>query len=566
MIDSHTHLDLCAPPVAELVAAAKAVGVRRMLTVGVDGPSCRAALGAAEAFPEVSAAVGRHPNAARGFDDADLAELRALAAHERCLAIGETGLDFYRDGAPRADQQRAFAAQIALARETGKPLVIHTRAAEDQTLSQLAGEAGGVSVVIHCFSMPDRLEECLERGYAISFAGNVTYKSASDLAEAARRVPEDRLLVETDAPYLTPQAVRKERNQPAFVAHTVAFLAELRGVSAQELGATVERNAARVFGWGVSVVASARPSGRSSRSPSTPARESQPAPEPDQLTPREPTQPTLRRIRQFDVRPDRELGQNFLIDSNILGVIDRAAELAPKDVVLEIGGGLGVLSEYLAERVGHVHVVEVDERLREALCDATDPHANVAVHWGDAMTIDLRGCARSRRRWWRTCPTGSRRGRCCARSKSWEASAAGWRWSSARSASAWRRPGQRRLRHAVGDRAARVRGRGGAGDPAYGVPPGAERGLGARAPAPRRPAGVPAFLLRSLPCLAGARRRGVRPPAQDARRLAGPVRASEGSLPRAGAGRAGAARPPRGRARRASLPEDFRALARLLEL
>jgi TatD DNase family protein len=250
VIDSHTHLDLCAPPTAELVAAAKAAGVRRMLTVGVDGASCHAALLAAEAFPEVYAAIGRHPNAASGFDDADLAELRALAAHKRCRAIGETGLDFYRDGSPRADQKRAFAAQIALARETGKPLVIHTRAAEDQTLAQLAREAGGVSVVIHCFSMPERLEECLERGYAISFAGNVTYKSASDLVEAARRVPDERLLVETDAPYLTPQAARKERNQPAFVVHTVAFLAELRGVSTQELGMTVERNAARVFGCG----------------------------------------------------------------------------------------------------------------------------------------------------------------------------------------------------------------------------------------------------------------------------------------------------------------------------
>ena len=104
-------------------------------------------------------------------------------------------------------------------------------------------------MVIHCFSMPARLDECLERGYAISFAGNVTYKNAADLAAAARRVPEDRLLVETDAPYLTPQVVRKERNQPAFVAHTVAFLAELRGVPVGELGATVERNAARVFGW-----------------------------------------------------------------------------------------------------------------------------------------------------------------------------------------------------------------------------------------------------------------------------------------------------------------------------
>src|SRR5208282_820882 len=117
------------------------------------------------------------------------------------------------------------------------------------TLAQLAGEADGVSVVMHCFSMPDSLQECLERGYTISFAGNVTYNSAADLAAAAQLVPEDRLLVETDAPYLSPQPVRKERNQPAFVVHTAAFLAELRGVSVDELGASVQRNAARVFGW-----------------------------------------------------------------------------------------------------------------------------------------------------------------------------------------------------------------------------------------------------------------------------------------------------------------------------
>jgi TatD DNase family protein len=255
VIDSHTHLDLCEPDDAELVASAEAAGVTRILTIGIDGASSRAALAAAEAFPQVFAAVGRHPNAAKGFDGADLAELRALAAHERCLAIGETGLDFYRDGAPREDQQRAFAAQIALARETDKPLIIHSRAAAEETLAQLAAEAEDVSVVMHCFSMPEQLAECLERGYAISFAGNVTYKSAHELAEAAKRAPEDRLLVETDAPYLTPQAVRnlkgggRERNQPAFVAHTLAFLAELRGVTVGELGASVERNAAAVFGW-----------------------------------------------------------------------------------------------------------------------------------------------------------------------------------------------------------------------------------------------------------------------------------------------------------------------------
>jgi len=249
VIDSHTHLDLCEPSDAELVEAADAAGVARILTIGIDGASCRAALAAAEAFPQVHAAIGRHPNAATGFDDADLAELQALAAHERCRAIGETGLDFYREGAPPEDQRRAFAAQIGLARETGKPLVIHTRAAEQQTLDQLALEADGVSVVLHCFSMPERLDECVQRGYAISFAGNVTYKSATELAAAARLVPDDRLLVETDAPYLTPQAVRKLPNQPAFVAHTLAFVAEQRGVGVGELGATVQRNAARVFGW-----------------------------------------------------------------------------------------------------------------------------------------------------------------------------------------------------------------------------------------------------------------------------------------------------------------------------
>ncbi|MFI5003954.1 MAG: TatD family hydrolase [Solirubrobacterales bacterium] len=249
MIDSHTHLDLCEPPNTELVAAAERVGVVRILTVGTDGASCRAALAAAEAFPQVYAAIGRHPNHATGFDEADLAELRALAAHPRCLAIGETGLDFYRDYAPRADQERAFSAQIALARELGKPLVIHTRAAEEDTLAQLAAEAQGVRVVMHCFSMPTQLEECLERGYAISFAGNVTYKSAADLAQAATRVPDEQLLVETDAPYLTPQPVRKHPNQPAFVAHTAAFLAERRGVSVQELGAAVQGTASRLFGW-----------------------------------------------------------------------------------------------------------------------------------------------------------------------------------------------------------------------------------------------------------------------------------------------------------------------------
>ena len=249
MIDSHTHLDSCTPPNDALVRAAAEAGVRRILTVGMDGASCRTALAAAEAFPQVYAAVGRHPNLAEGFDDPALAEIEALAAHERCAAIGETGFDYYRDRAPRADQERAFHAQIELARATGKPLVIHTRAAEDDTVDTLRARAGGVAVIMHCFSMPDRLDECLAEGWWISFAGNVTYPKAQDLAAAAEQVPEDRLLVETDAPYLTPQVVRKHPNEPAYVAHTARFVAERRGVGYDELERTVERNAAGLFGW-----------------------------------------------------------------------------------------------------------------------------------------------------------------------------------------------------------------------------------------------------------------------------------------------------------------------------
>jgi TatD DNase family protein len=249
VIDSHTHLDSCAPPNDELVTAATAAGITHILTVGMDEATNRSALAAAETFPQVYAAIGRHPNHAEGFDDADLADLQALSAHPRCAAIGETGLDYYRDYAPRSDQERAFHAQIELARATGKPLVIHTRAAEDDTVSTLKARAHGLQVIMHCFSMPDRLEECLAEGWWISFAGNVTYPKATDLADAAERVPDDRLLVETDAPYLTPQVVRKERNQPAFVTHTARFVAERRGVSYAELERVVDANAASLFGW-----------------------------------------------------------------------------------------------------------------------------------------------------------------------------------------------------------------------------------------------------------------------------------------------------------------------------
>jgi TatD DNase family protein len=250
MIDSHTHLDACEPSNAELVAAADAVGVSRIVTVGTDGASCRAALAAAEDFPQVYAAIGRHPSEATGFDDADFAELEALASHEKCVAIGETGLDYYRDHSPREDQLRAFEAQIELARSTGKPLVIHTRAADDDTLELLNARAGGLRVILHCFSMAGRVQECLEHDHWwFSFAGNSTYPKAQDLRAAALRIPAERLLVETDAPYLSPQPVRGTPNQPANVVRTAQSLAVERRVSYAELERTIELGAAAAFGW-----------------------------------------------------------------------------------------------------------------------------------------------------------------------------------------------------------------------------------------------------------------------------------------------------------------------------
>ncbi|HWD64307.1 MAG TPA: TatD family hydrolase [Solirubrobacteraceae bacterium] len=250
MIDSHTHLHLCDPPDAELVEAALETGVTRMVTVGTNPATNRQALEAAERFPQVYAAIGHHPNEATGFDEAQLADLTELAGHPRCVAIGETGLDYYRDYAPRADQERAFAAQIDLARQLGKPLVIHTRAADQDTLETLKGRAQDLRVILHCFSMPERITECLEQpDWWISFAGNVTFPKAQPLRDAILRVPGERLLVETDAPYLAAQAVRGKPNQPAYVTHTAQAIALERRVEYEELERAVDGAADRLFGW-----------------------------------------------------------------------------------------------------------------------------------------------------------------------------------------------------------------------------------------------------------------------------------------------------------------------------
>jgi TatD DNase family protein len=255
MIDSHTHLFLCDGPEAEVVAAAAEAGVERMLTVGMDAETNPAAIAAAERHAGVFAAVGRHPNEASGFDDATAAEIARLGAHEKVRAIGETGLDYYRDGAAPADQRRAFAAQIEIARELDLPIVIHARDPEgsteavDEIFATLDAKAPGQLVILHCFSAPERVADAAERGWHCSFAGNVTYPRAEALREAAARVPEDRILVETDAPYLTPQEKRGARNEPANVVATARLVAQVRGASYEALERTVEANARALFGW-----------------------------------------------------------------------------------------------------------------------------------------------------------------------------------------------------------------------------------------------------------------------------------------------------------------------------
>src|SRR5947208_3389053 len=200
--------------------------VTPILTVGTNVDDCRRALALAERHEGVFAILGIHPHDAGTATADDFAALRDVLQHPKAIAVGETGLDWFRDYAPRDDQRRLFAAELELAAELEKPVVIHTRAADDDTLAALADHEG--TVVLHCFSSPHMLPTALERGWYVSFAGNATFPKAVDLRLAAREVPADRILAETDAPYLAPQPVRGKRNEPAYVVHTLAGLAEAR--------------------------------------------------------------------------------------------------------------------------------------------------------------------------------------------------------------------------------------------------------------------------------------------------------------------------------------------------
>jgi TatD DNase family protein len=246
VIDTHAHLDAGADRPSTLVARARGAGVNRILTVGTTLAGCRTALSIAERDENVFAVLGIHPHEAGGPDAGKLRELAALFASDKAVAVGETGLDYFRDYAPHEAQRRLFARQLELAEELDKPVVIHTRAADDDTLAELDGFGG--TVVLHCFSSPALLEPALERGWYVSFAGNVTFPKAPELREAAARVPADRILAETDMPYLAPQPKRGRPNEPAFVIHTLEVLAEARGEDQAELERQIEANASAAFG------------------------------------------------------------------------------------------------------------------------------------------------------------------------------------------------------------------------------------------------------------------------------------------------------------------------------
>jgi len=238
VIDTHAHLG---DDAAEVLDRAHAAGVTRVIAVATTVDGARAALALADRHDGVYACLGVHPHDAGHPGDLD--ELRKLLAHPKAVAVGETGLDYFRDYAPHDAQQRLFDQELALALELDKPVVIHSRAADEDTRARLAAHSG--TVILHCFSSPPLLDDALANGWYVSFAGNVTYRNAYDLRDCARQVPSERLLVETDSPYLAAQAVRGRRNEPAFVVHTYDVLSELRGEDVRTLA---DANATRAFG------------------------------------------------------------------------------------------------------------------------------------------------------------------------------------------------------------------------------------------------------------------------------------------------------------------------------
>ena len=251
--DAHTHLDACGADTAEQVeqamARAAAVGVTKVVTVADDLDSARWAVTAAGRHPDLYAAVALHPTRADQLDDEAKATLEQLATDDRVVAIGETGLDHYWEAAPHGAQAESFAWHIDLAKRTGKALMIHDRNAHRAVLDLLAAEGPPDRVVFHCFSGDVAMAaECAERGYVMSFAGPVSFRNAADLAAAAVFAPADLLLVETDAPFLTPHPFRGRRNEPFALPYTLRAIATLRDQDLTELTEAVNQNTFRMYG------------------------------------------------------------------------------------------------------------------------------------------------------------------------------------------------------------------------------------------------------------------------------------------------------------------------------
>lgn len=249
LVDTHCHLTWPSyTDVPAVLERARAAGVARMLTAATDLPSCHAALDLAATHPDVYAAVGIHPNDAREDDDLDA--VAALARAPRVVAIGETGLDYYRDHVAPALQRRSLDAHLSLAASLVLPIIIHNRQADDDVIAALSAYRGRVRGVLHCFSGDEALAaRALDLGYLLSFAGNLTYPSAGALRAVAARLPADALLVETDAPFLSPVPYRGKRNEPALVRATLETLAACRDDDVDRLATQVRANAARLFAW-----------------------------------------------------------------------------------------------------------------------------------------------------------------------------------------------------------------------------------------------------------------------------------------------------------------------------
>jgi TatD DNase family protein len=253
VIDTHAHLDddRFAADVADVIARAAAAGLERVVTIGTDAATSRRNVELAERFPLLRSAVGIQPNHVAEAQPGDWDVIRELVHHATCVAVGETGLDRYWDRAPFPLQEDYFARHLALARETSKPVVIHCREAEADVVRMLRAEfdaRGPVAGVLHSFTGDAATARaCLDMGLYVSFAGMVTYKNAEDLRQAAATIPLDRLLVETDSPYLAPVPVRGKRNEPAYVVHTADCLAKVFGVSRDVIDEHTTRNARALF-------------------------------------------------------------------------------------------------------------------------------------------------------------------------------------------------------------------------------------------------------------------------------------------------------------------------------